>query len=136
MKDKKNIFSRFVEFIERYIPMTFSSLIIFLVIIYLFFIIGKTTFNNYNSNKELDQEEQKVLALESDIEGMQNKINYYQTSSFKEKEAREKLGYRAPGENVLSLPIDQESEKGTDASLGEVKIKTPNYRYWLSYFFE
>lgn len=116
--------------------MTLASLIIFLVIIYLFFVVGRTIFDNYNSNKELDQEQQKINDLEANVQDIQNKINYYQTSSFKEKEAREKLGYKAPGENVLSLPIDQENEKGSDSSLGEVKIKTPNYRYWWEYFFE
>lgn len=129
-------FSRVIGFIESYIPMTFSSLIIFVVIIYLFIVIGRTISNNYNSNKELEQEEQKVLSLEEEIDGMRNQINYFQTSSFKEKEARQKLGYKAPGESVLSLPIDQEDEKSTDVSLGEVKIKTPNYRYWWAYFFE
>lgn len=133
---KKNIFSRFVEFIERFIPMTFSSLIIFIIIIYLFGVVGKTISSNYKSNKDIEKEEQTVANLEDDVQNIQNEINYYQTSSFKEKEAREKLGYKAPGENVMSLPIDQENEKVSDASLGEVKIKTPNYRYWWEYFFE
>lgn len=136
MKNKKNFFSRLVENIERFIPMTFSSLIIFLVIIYLFVVIGKTIASNYKSNKQLLVEEQTVTDLEAEVGDIQNKISYYRTSSFKEKEAREKLGYKAPGENVISLPIDQENDKVSDSSLGEVKIKTPNYRYWWSYFFE
>jgi len=136
MKNKKNIFLRLVENIEAYIPMTFSSLIIFLIIIYLFVVVGRTIATNYESNKQILIEAQTVAALEVEVGDIQNKINYYRTSSFKEKEAREKLGYKAPGENVISLPIDQENDKVSDSSISEVKIKTPNYRYWWSYFFE
>ena len=117
-------------------PMTFSSLIIFAVIVYLFVVVGKTVHGNYNSNKDIQKQEDVVNELELELTSIQNKINYYQTASFKEKEAREKLGYKAPGEYVISLPIDQEKDKSEDQSLGEVHIKTPNYRYWWSYFFE
>lgn len=132
---EKNFFQKIVLSIEKYIPMTLSSLVIFLFILYLFFVISRTIYTNYNSNKELDKERQAVAMLRGEIADIQNKINYYQTSSFKEKEAREKLGYKAPGESVISLPIDKEEEKNADSSLGEVKIKTPNYRYWFEYFF-
>ncbi len=132
---KKNIFHKFTEWIERYLPMTLSSLIIFAIIIYLFVVVGKTVYGNYNSNKDIEKQEEEVKALEVELASIQNKINYYQTASFKEKEAREKLGYKAPGENVISLPIDQEQDKSQDKSIGEVQIKTPNYRYWWLYFF-
>ena len=67
---------------------------------------------------------------------MQNQINYYQTSSFKEKQAREKLGYKAAGESIMALPLDKEEEKTIDPILGEVSIKTPNYRLWWQYIVE
>lgn len=115
--------------------MTFGSFLIFLFIIYLFFVVGKSIWTNYNSNKDIEAEEEKVAVLEDEILGMRNEINYFQTQSFKEKEAREKLGYKAPGEKVLSLPMDKEEEKVADKELGEVEIKTPNYRIWWKYFF-
>lgn len=65
---------------------------------------------------------------------MKNEINYYQTSSYKEKQAREKLIYKAPGESVINLPVDTESEKTADPELGDVVLKTPNYVYWIKYF--
>lgn len=133
---RKNAYQKFVEWIERYLPMTFSSLVIFIVIIYLFVVIGKTIYSNYQSNKGIEKQENEVELLETNITDIQNKINYYQTNSYKEKEAREKLGYKAPGETVVSVPYDQDKDKSEDQSLGEVQIKTPNYKYWLEYFFE
>lgn len=133
---KDNFFKRFVETFERYIPMSFSGFIIFLFVLYLFFIVGRSILVNYNSNQDLEAEALKIASLEDEITLMKNQINYYQTSSFKEKQAREKLGYKAPGESVISLPLDREEDKIIDAELGEVKIKTPNYSLWWSYLIE
>lgn len=116
--------------------MTLTSLIMFLFIIYLFFIVGRSVWINYNSNKALEDEAANIAALESEISLMKNQINYYQTSSFKEKQAREKLGYKAAGENIMALPLDKKEEKIADPVLGEVSIKTPNYRLWWQYIVE
>jgi cell division protein FtsB len=123
-----------VKKLEKYIPMTLGSLAMFAFVIYLIFVVGKSVIANYKSNKDIDKQAEKLVALQSDLHDLQNQINYYQTYSFKEKEARAKLGYKAPGENVLSLPIDTEEEKAADSGFAEAKIKEPNYRLWWQYF--
>ena len=101
--------------------MTFSSLLLFLFVIYLMIIVGKTVISNYKSNKDIEKEEVKLAETEVQLHDIQNQINYYQTYSFKEKEARAKLGYKAPGESILSLPIDSREEKSPDGGLLEAK---------------
>jgi len=130
----KNPFQKTISFIEKFIPMTFSSLILFAIIIYLGIVVGKSVISNYGSNKVIEDEETKLVELEGNLHSIQNEINYYQTYSFKEKEARAKLGYKAPGESVMSLPIDTVEEKVVDTGLAESKIKVPNYRLWWQYF--
>jgi cell division protein FtsB len=130
----KNIFQKIISFVEKFIPMTFGSLILFAFVIYLAFVVGRSMVSNYQSNKSVEKEEAKLLEMELKLHDIQNEINYYQTYSFKEKEARAKLGYKAPGESVLSLTIDTEEEKTTDTGLAEAKIKVPNYRLWWQYF--
>jgi cell division protein FtsB len=131
----KNWFQKIISFIEKFIPMTFGSLILFAFIIYLSIVVGKSVISNYESNKSIEKEEIKLVELEARLHNIQNEINYYQTYSFKEKEARAKLGYKAPGENVLSLTIDTEEEKVADTSLVETKIKVSNFHLWWQYFF-
>lgn len=114
--------------------MTLGSLVLFGFIIYLLFVVGKTVWSNYKSNQEIDKEESKLAQQERSLVDLQNQINYYKTSEFKEKEARAKLGYKAPGENVMSLPIDTEEEKVADSGTVEAKIKVPNYSLWWDYF--
>lgn len=121
--------------IEQYIPMTIGNLVIFCFLIYLIVVVGRTMVGNFNSNKEIEKEEEKLVLLERRIINLQNEINYYQTQSFKEKEARQKLGYKAVGEKVIALPIDTVEDKMPDNSLPESQIKVPNYTLWWKYFF-
>ena len=115
--------------------MTFGSLILFVFIAYLLTIVGKTVLANYQSNKDIDKEADKLTVMEDEIKSLQDQINYYQTSSYKEEEARAKLGYKAPGENVLVLPIDTIEEKKPDGSVAPAQVKIPNYSLWWKYFF-
>ncbi len=133
---QKKTFKNFIDWLESLLPMSVTSLMMFLFIIYLFFIVGKSILTNYNSNKDLENQEKNIQALQNKINLMENQINYYKTTSFKEKEAREKLGYKAPGESVIALPLDKEEDKIADDQLGEVNIKTPNYSLWWSYIVE
>ena len=120
--------------IEKIIPMSLTSLLLFAVVVYMMIIVGKTVLANYAANGETDKEEAKLAQMEIDIAYMQDQNNYYQTQSYKEKEARAKLGYKASGESVLSLPIDTPEEQISDNGNVEQKITEPNYRLWWEYF--
>lgn len=136
MEEKKSFIKNLTEKIEWILPMNLGSFLIFCVTIYMFIILGKSLYSNYNSNKDLDQEAYNIEQLEDELRNMQNEINYYKTSSFKEKEAREKLAYKAPGEKVMSLPLDKKEDKILDPEIGEVPIKTSNLQLWWSYLIE
>jgi cell division protein FtsB len=137
MEKMKDNWQKIKEGIERFIPMTLGSLILFGFIIYLIIIVTGSVIENYKADKDIDKESYKLVALELEIRELQNKINYYQTASFKEKEAREKLGYKAPGENVISLPLDTIEEKIVEIESSDLlhTPSTPNYRLWWKYFF-
>ncbi len=115
--------------------MSMGSLILFAFIIYLLFVVTKSITSNYYSNKDIEIEEQKLSNMEEEISSLKNQIAYYRTATFKDREAREKLGYRAAGENVLILPIDKNEEKSVDSGLVDVMVEKPNYILWWEYFF-
>jgi len=133
---KENIFKRIIHWFEQFIPMSFFTLILFAFTIYLFVIVGRSIWSNYNSNKELDKKAEELVKIEEEVESIKYKISYYQTKNFKEKEAREKLGFKGIGEKVIALPVDKEEEKLTDQAIEEVQIRTANYILWWRYFFE
>lgn len=131
---QESIWIRAKNRIENVLPMTLNSLVLFLIVGYLAYIVGQSIYTNYQSNKVIEGEQQKIADLKTSINQLENEIAYYKTSSYKEREARAKLGYKAPGENVVSLNFDQPEEKIADNGKSEAIIKTPNYRLWWQYF--
>ena len=129
---------KFFEKVNEKFPMSVGSFIVLLLIIYLMAIVGKTILDNYYSNKGISDQEQKLLNLENELEYLENEIVYYNSQSFKEKQARAKLGYMLPGEKIISVPKDVLLEKEEDLLDGEgteESYDSPNYTYWYKYFF-
>lgn len=115
--------------------MTLGSFILFAIVIYLMIIVGKTVWDNFQSNKDIVAEQVKLQEQEDQLIYTENEIAYLKTSSFREKQARAKLGYIAPGEKVLSLPTDQPAPGDKKVVEETPDIKVPNYYLWFSYFF-
>lgn len=131
----KNFWLKVKSWIEAVIPMTLGSLVLFLFIAYLLFSLGRSIWTNYQANKSIIEEQKKVQALKQDVDFLEDQIAYYNTNSFREKQARAKLGYKAPGENVLSLANSNE-ESVSDQQVQEINVfKTPNPQLWWQYFF-
>jgi len=133
---KRNFFTKITEGIERILPMSLPSFILFLVILYLFYIVGRSVWLNYQSNLDIEKEENNVESMAEENDYMQYLIAYFKTDSFKEKEARSKLGYKAPGENVIALPVDQEEEKQPDSPEEDADVREANYILWWEFFFK
>jgi len=131
---QNSFFKKVKTSIEKFLPMSFGSLILFLLVLYLLFSVGKSILQNYYSNKDIRDQEKTIVKLKSDIVYLQAQIAYYKTNSFRDKQARAKLGYKAPAEKVISLPRDESEDKIADPIEKEIEIKTPNYRLWWLYF--
>lgn len=130
---------RFFEKINEKFPMSFGSFIVLLFIVYLMTIVGKTILDNYYSNKGISDQEQKLIALENELKTLENEILYYKSQSFKEKQARAKLGYILPGEKIISVPKDVAFKENNEATIEgqgtEKSHDSPNYVQWYKYFF-
>ncbi len=119
--------------------MSVGSFIVLLFIVYLMAIVGKTILDNYYSNKGISDQEQKLINLENELQYLENEIVYYNSQSFKEKQARAKLGYMLPGEKIISVPKDVALNENNEATIEgqgtEKSYNSPNYTYWYKYFF-
>ncbi|MEK7096594.1 MAG: hypothetical protein AAB881_01430 [Patescibacteria group bacterium] len=132
----RDLFSTAKEKIEKVMPMTFGNFVVFFLILYFITLVTRMTWNNYQSNKSIDAEGQKIDDLTQELTLLRYQISYYKTNSFKEKEAREKLAYKAPGEQVLMMPLDTPAESVADEGNSDPRIKIPNQHLWRSYFFK
>jgi len=112
----------------------FSNILIFIIILYFLFIVGRSTYGSYQDNQEIERQKQAIEALRLEVVYLENQNLYYQTESFKEKEARKKLGMIKPGETVVALDRNEEEPTATTKKVLN-EIEKPNYIMWWNYFF-
>lgn len=103
-----------------------------LVVLYLLYIVGKTLYQSYLVRKEVDNLKLSVIELQQTNKQLSERIVYYQSSSYRERIARERMGLMKPGEEVIViLPEEKPKTAEKDADDG-----LPNYQKWWNFFFK
>lgn len=74
------------------------------VIVYLFIVLAQTVQHNYTLGKQVDLLKAQIALLQDQKAQLAYNIQYYGTESFRDREARAKLGLQLPGENVVIIP--------------------------------
>lgn len=112
------------------------------IIIYMFAVLTNETGKNYNLRAKTDELDNQITQLQSQIEELGYKVTYYQTSDFKEKVARDKLGLQKPGEQVVIVQkADTPIEEVVPAQQVELKTKEeieaekPHWQQWREFLF-
>lgn len=115
-----------------------------ILISYSFFVLGKMIYQNYQVNQQIKNLEKEVYSMEKENQKLSDLIAFFQTETFKEKEAREKLSMVKPGEKVLVFPGNENTEnsiveeKGTStlsSSDEDDSQNMPTYQKWWNFFF-
>jgi cell division protein FtsB len=116
----------------------------FLVIIFLFVIIGGVLKNIYFSIKNEQNINKEVVALEKEADkfSQENKnlnklVKYFDSEEFQEKEIKNKLNLVKRGERVVVVQSSTEDNINEKAVEKDSKVITrhANYYYWWKYFF-
>ncbi len=88
----------------------YIRLVILVAITYLFFVVGKTLYQSYLVKQEINGLKVDVENMILSNKDLSEKILYYQSPSYQEKIARERLGLQKPGEKVIVI-LPEESKK-------------------------
>ncbi len=100
---------------------------------YLAVLLIQTVKRNYDLKRQISGLEDRIEKLSTEQDELKYKVQYYQTESYKEKEARAKLGLQAPGESVIILPKQQPNAVEIEAAQ-KAKSKS-NLRQWWEFLF-
>lgn len=119
-----------------------SKIGVYLIIFYILFLLGKSLWTNYQLKRMIDKLHSQIATLELQKKDLENLIVYYKSDAFKELEARKKLGYKRPDENVMVLPatptpmnFPAEVEKEKQGVVVEKEeVKTANWLLWWEFF--
>ena len=112
-----------------------SYLFLLLVFGYIVFIFSKTVWKNYTINQQIYTLQKEAEVLEQENLQLKNLVTYYQSDSYKEREARLLLNYKAPGEKVVAFPLNVQATD--DFKFQEIKnIDTrSNPEKWFEFIF-
>ncbi|HSX01287.1 MAG TPA: septum formation initiator family protein [Candidatus Saccharimonas sp.] len=103
----------------------------FLVIVYLCVVLGQTIKHNYDLNQQIASMKGQITLLQDQRDTLSYNTQYYQTDSFREREARAKLGLQLPGESVVILPKPA-SDAPAPVATTTAKPR-PNLQQWLDF---
>jgi cell division protein FtsB len=130
MKEKFEKFSKF------FISML-GKLLLMAAIGFILFNLGKSVWKNYQNVQTINDKKQEIAKLENENQNLKNLNMYYQTDCFKEIEARRKLDYKKPGENVLVLPeLSPNNKELTVQNVNkkqDVSVEQPNAIKWYHF---
>ena len=103
-----------------------------LIIVYLVVVLAQTVKRNYDLNLQLTTLKSQISLVNDQKAELAYNLQYYATDSFKEREARAKLGLQLPGESVIILPHVSPTPTPAAAVQGGAKAKS-NLRQWLDF---
>jgi cell division protein FtsL len=101
------------------------------IVIYLAVVLIQTVRHNYALGKQIDSLNAQIALLQTQKDQLAYSIQYYNTDSFRDREARSKLGLQLPGENVVIIP--RPSPTPTPAPDKPAAAKTSNFSQWLAF---
>lgn len=115
--------------------------LISVLILWVLYVSSKQIERNRRINEEVSSLQAEADKIRRENETLSEKISYFSSTDFREREAKEKLGMQKTDESVVVIkPIPafegETTEKGrSDASAKEKEMTIPNYMKWWQLFF-
>ena len=123
------------KFFSKKMSLRLITLIGLVFIVFIAFGLVREIVNRYRVNQEIENVKSEIEILERKNKELAGLVDYLNTGSFKEIQARQNLGTQKEGETAVSIEslpdnteqqIDFEIAQGTGSS---------NFEKWWEYFF-
>lgn len=88
------------------------------VIVYLLAVLISTVKHNYDMGQQIKSLKGQISLLQDQKSALSDSIAYYQTNSYRDRQARSQLGLQLPGENVVIIPGSQAKAAASPADTG------------------
>lgn len=81
------------------------------IVLLILFSLAQEMNRRWQIEREVVRLNQEADGLKKNVIELQNLNQYFRTADFQERLAREKLNYRAPGEEVVLIPEDEQPQE-------------------------
>ena len=113
-----------------------SVLLLTALVLALAVAVGQEVARRVDINQRDESLQEQIASLERRNEDLQTLVDLLQTSSFQEREARQRLNLQRPGETAVIVPEQSSGRVGVPAIRTEEQAAPqPNPVKWWRYFF-
>ncbi len=91
--------------------------------------------NRYQINQEIERVKMEIDTLERNNQELAGLVDYLNTDSFKEIQARQNLGVQKEGETAISIESMPDNANEQVVFVGEDDKGSSNIEKWWGYFF-
>lgn len=117
-----------------------GAAIIIALISWAVYVSSKQIARNQRIESEVSALEAEAEKIRRENETLSEKIQYFSSNDFREQEAKEKLGMKKAGEEVVVIKSWQRAEEAlseteTTVSAERSSDESPNYEKWWRLFF-
>jgi cell division protein FtsB len=103
------------------------------IVVYLLVMLGETIHRNYTLGRQINTLKAQIALLQDQKDELAYNIEYYKTDSFRDREARSKLGLQLPGENVVIIPHTTPEPSVAPEASKKASGKRSNLQQWLDF---
>lgn len=103
-----------------------AKIAIYGVFFWMIFLLVRSVWQNWSLRQSINKLNDQIVTLEQDKNDLNNLIIYYRSDSFKELEARKKLGMKRPDEKMVILPV-LPSSSSSPAPSGQSESSPSNF---------
>lgn len=126
--------------LKRFFNQYGGRLFLYFLVIYTFVMLGRSVLVNYQLQNKTKSIESSITDIKNQNEDLENLVLYYQSDSFREVEARRKLGYKKPGEKLFIVSVQKFTDLNTEMqskteslSTKDQEQKHSNLSLWWQY---
>jgi len=118
----------------------FVIVLISVLVLWVVYVSSKQIERSRRISEEVASLQTEADKIQRENETLSEKISYFSSSDFREREAKEKLGMQKTDENVVVIKSSPAISGNTDteqrsASTEEKKVSVSNYMKWWQIFF-
>jgi cell division protein FtsB len=111
------------------------------IMVYIIFLLIRSAWANYGINQEISSLKNDINALNDQNQKLQDLSGYYQSNSYKERQARLLLNYQKSDEKVIILATKKDENQQQDVNALTTVNPTPaaeksNPQKWLQFFID
>lgn len=129
---------------QKKVVKKFTKAGIVFAVFWILFLLSRSLWQNFTLRQSVSKLHEQISQLKTQKKDLENLNLYYRSDSFRELEARKRLGLKKIGEKMVILPIspapslssfpeDLEKEKEKVAGVS-TPSKVPNWLLWWQYF--